>query len=162
MVAVDGTHTPEHTHTLRQVGAGGAHTPGGAVMLLFGAACGTHSTGEGEEPSAPLVGAGGMLVAADGTCTLEHSLTLLQFGAGGEHTPEGTVIVLPGAACGILSTGGGSTVPSRRGGTHTPGTKSATTAGAARGHFMYPGDSLVARCNDERSFRSKRNFPSNK
>ena len=51
--SVDGTHTPEHTLTLRQVGEGGAHTPGGAVILLFGAACGTHSTGEGEESSAP-------------------------------------------------------------------------------------------------------------
>ena len=103
-----------------------------------------------------------MLVAADGTCTLEHTLTLRQVGVDGEHTPEGTVIVLPGAACGILSTGGGSTVLSRRGGTHTPGTKLATAADAARGQFMFPGDSLVARCNDERSFRSKRNFLSHK
>ena len=114
LVAVDGTHTSEHTLTLRQVGAGGAHTPGEAVILLFGAACGTHSTGEGEESSAPLVGAGGMLVAADGTCTLEHTLTLLQGGAGGEHTSGGPVIVLPGVPCGTHSTGGGSTVPLHR------------------------------------------------
>ena len=49
---------------------------------------------EGEESSAPLVGAGGMLIAADGTCTHKPTLTLLQVGAGGEHTPEAPVIVL--------------------------------------------------------------------
>ena len=65
LVAVDGKYIPEHVRTLLQLSAGGALTPGGAIIVLFCTACGTHSTG-GEELPVSLVGAGGTFAATAG------------------------------------------------------------------------------------------------